>query len=154
MFSKPFSEKNAPAIDFEFIDGVVIENFSKNRVIPWLESIAIKENKQIDTLYYHFCDDSFLLEFNKKYLEHDTLTDIITFPYSYNPIQSDIYISLERVNENATLYAHNNPHHEFLRVISHGLLHLCGYNDKSTQEESEMRRMESHYVGLYFRDFQ
>ena len=153
MFEVGSSEKKStPVIDFEFIGGVTIEDFSKTRVIRWLRSIAAEENKQIDTLCYHFCDDAYLLELNRKYLQHDTLTDIITFPYSYDPIQSDIYISIERVNENATLFAHNDPQHEFLRVVSHGLLHLCGYNDKSAEEESKMRRLESHYIGLYFKE--
>ncbi len=151
--NSPSDKSISPFIDFEFIGGVSISDFSIPHVTSWLKSIAVQENKQIDTLYYHFCDDEFLLALNKKYLDHDTLTDIITFPYSYDPIQSDIYISVERVKENANLYGHSKPHHELLRVISHGLLHLCGYNDKSSAEESEMRRMETLYVDMYFRDF-
>ncbi len=155
MFDITFPEKTSfPSIDFEFIDGVSIPGFSKDLIIKWLFSISVHENKQIDTLFYHICNDAFLLEINRKYLDHDTLTDIITFPYSYDPIQSDIYISSERVIENASLFTHNDPYHEFLRVIGHGLLHLCGYDDKTAKEKSEMRQIENHYVDLYFKDIQ
>ena len=109
------------------------------------------EGKIVDTINYIFCDDEYLLAINQKYLKHDTYTDIITFELSgkNEPIVSDIYISIERVKENAnqmTVSFTNELH----RVIFHGALHLCGYKDKSKSDSKLMRKMERQWLDKYF----
>src|SRR5438270_11915903 len=91
-----------------------------------------KEGFKVDAINYVFCTDSFLLEMNQQYLNHNTYTDIVTFPLSEAgaPIQSDIYISIDRVKENAKAFAVSFTD-ELHRVIFHGALHLCGYGDKT-----------------------
>lgn len=111
-------------------------------VINWLKNIASTNNRAISSLEYVFCSDAFLLDINKKYLAHDTLTDIITFPLNDNPLEATIFISIERVEENAHIYS-ISPEEELHRVMAHGLLHLVGYKDKSDEEKSEMRFQEN-----------
>ena len=136
-------------IRFEFASGHDLDGFSEENLSDWLLNVSREEGRQIDILCYFFCNDEDLLEINKKYLDHDTYTDIITFPYSYEPIQSDIYISLDRVIENAARYSENQSFQEFLRVVCHGLLHLCGYEDVTDQDKAEMRALESRYIQQY-----
>ena len=107
----------------------------------WLFDIAQSHKRVIGEINYIFCSDTYLIDINKKHLNHDTYTDIITFPYCYEPIESDIYISIDRIQENAKLYD-VTPQKELHRVMAHGLLHLIGFNDKSEVEKSEMRRQE------------
>ncbi len=110
-----------------------------------------REKHQLNEINFIFCSDDYLLQLNRSYLNHDTLTDIITFPFSKpsEPIQSDIYISIERVRENAHTF--QTPfYRELHRVIFHGVLHLCGYKDKSKKQSQQMRAMEEHYLNLYF----
>ena len=92
------------------------------------------------------CDDTYLLDLNNRYLNHNTLTDIITFPYSSHPINAEIYISLDRIIENAKVYAINDILSELHRVIVHGLLHMCGHDDCSEPLKSKMRELESKYL--------
>lgn len=117
----------------------------------WLSEVAQREHFSIDELTYIFLDDEALLEMNVSYLNHDTLTDIITFDNSEPEtpyIEGDIFISIERVKENATLF--NVPfEQEFQRVLSHGLLHLCGYKDKTKEEEKLMRQKEEEALQLF-----
>lgn len=109
--------------------------------------IFAEENVSFKSVSYVFCKDDFLLKLNQQYLNHDTLTDILTFTLSNSslPIVSEIYISIERVEENA-----RNLQIEFLselyRVIIHGILHLCGYTDTSKAEKLKMRRKEDYYL--------
>lgn len=106
-----------------------------------------KEGKAVEIISYVFCDDNYLLAMNKKYLNHDTLTDIITFelsPKSY-PLISDIYISVERVRENAYLFQ-TTFSDELLRVMFHGILHLVGFTDKTVQQSEMMRHKEKQYL--------
>lgn len=102
-------------------------------------------------LNYFFCSDAFLLNINKTYLRHHTLTDILTFGYSdpNKPIEADVYISIDRVLENAAFF-HAPFDTELRRVMVHGLLHLCGLNDKSNPEEIMMRAAENHALELFF----
>jgi len=111
--------------------------------------VALKEGRKIGSLFFVFCSDDDLLELNEEYLNHNTLTDILTFPYSQDPIEADIYISLERVSENADLYSEGNKLKELLRVMVHGLLHMCNYNDHSRAGKSEMRTRETLYLDAY-----
>lgn len=112
-----------------------------------LSSIFAEEGYDFKSVSYVFCTDEFLLKLNQQYLKHDTLTDILTFTLSGTslPIVSEIYISLERVKENA----HNlkvTYQAELHRVMIHGILHLCGYEDMSTKEKSKMRSKEDYYL--------
>ena len=110
-----------------------------------------KEGKAVDHISYIFCDDAYLLEINQSYLQHDTFTDIITFDLSENKnkLISEIYISAERVRENAISFT-TTFEKELLRVLFHGALHLCGYKDKTKSEQQKMRQMEDHYLQQYF----
>jgi len=113
----------------------------------WLERVAKAEGSSIESLSYVFCNDKYLLSINQEYLDHDTLTDIITFDLRENskPIDGEIYISIPRVRENARslgVYFDNELH----RVIVHGVLHLLGYRDKTKKEKEEMRRKEEEYL--------
>jgi probable rRNA maturation factor len=105
------------------------------------------ENMQLKNLKYIFCSDEYLLEINKQYLNHNTLTDIITFPLSEhgNPVSGEIYISIPRVKENAEKYKVEYQT-ELLRVIIHGALHLCGYSDKNKTQIKQMRSKEDYYL--------
>lgn len=116
----------------------------------WLKEIAKGENYSINDLNYIFCTDEYLYEINVEYLNHDTYTDIITFDNSEieNEIEADIFISVDRVKENASKL--NVPiEDELSRVISHGLFHLMGYKDKKKAEAELMRSKEEFAINLY-----
>ena len=108
--------------------------------------ILLAEKKIIDSLLYIFCKDAFLLELNRKHLKHDTLTDVLTFPESYKPIRAEIYISLDRVHENSITHGNGSKIAELGRVILHGLLHMCLYDDKTESDQQSMRQKESFYL--------
>lgn len=116
----------------------------------WLKSIAIKEGFKITDLNFVFCSDEYLHKMNVSYLNHDTLTDIITFDNSEKKeiIEGDIFISVDRVKENA-LENKEDQLTELSRVISHGLFHLCGYKDKSSKEAEIMRQKEEYAIKLF-----
>ena len=142
--SKPgiffISEKNAYGIRHK----LAIKN--------WLNHIAKRKKKSIGTLYYFIVNDQQLLLLNKKFLKHDTFTDIITFDLSQekNRLSGEIYISIDRVKENAGIYK-VSVSTELHRVMAHGLLHLCGFLDKSENEKKQMRREEE--IALNLRSF-
>lgn len=114
----------------------------------WVRQIISQEEKELSSINYIFCSDKFLHKINLEHLNHDNYTDIITFPYSDSgPIEGDIYISIERVEENANSY--KLPFSEELhRVMAHGVLHLCGFGDKSSKEKSMMRKKEDWCINL------
>ena len=115
----------------------------------WLEQVVIQEKKILGEIVCVFCDDKYLLEKNIKYLNHDYLTDVITFDYCENKIVSgDILISVERVRENGKSY-NVSFFTEIKRVIVHGLLHLLGYDDKTNSSKQEMTEKEDFYLNLY-----
>lgn len=115
----------------------------------WLQAIAKSENFEIGEFNYIFCDDAYLLELNKKYLDHDTLTDIISFDYVEDQtLNGDIYISTERVQENADKFGVSFDK-ELRRVIAHGILHLIGYDDKTDTDKSKMREKENEKIKLF-----
>jgi len=115
----------------------------------WLKSIIEKNNKRVGEINYIFCDDPYLLEINQKYLNHDYFTDIITFDYSEGKkIHGDIYISIDRVRENATLF-NQTFDKELLRVLSHGVLHLCGFDDQNQEDKIQMTNQEDEAILLY-----
>lgn len=115
----------------------------------WLNEVIKKEDHIPGDIYYIFCDDEYLYRINKKYLKHDTLTDIITFPTSTkdNIISGEIYISVERVRENAK-ERNVSFQKELSRVMVHGILHLLGYDDQSESQKSHMREKEDYYLSL------
>lgn len=115
------------------------------RLRRWLTTVLEAEGVQGALVDYVFCKDKYLLEINQTYLDHDTYTDIITFPLGDAPLSAEIYISLERVRENAKRLEIPEEK-ELLRVMVHGLLHLCGYDDHTPAGKRRMRRLENRYV--------
>ena len=115
----------------------------------WLENIITSENKKLGEINYIFCDDDYLLKVNQDYLQHDYYTDIITFDYvKGKTISGDIFVSLPRISDNASSLS-KNFEEEFRRVLAHGILHLCGYKDKTEEEQKEMRNKEDFYLNLF-----
>lgn len=133
-----------------FTEGIKKELKGKRIIYKNLKDLIAREgNKIAGNINIILCNDAFLFEMNKKYLNHDTLTDIITFDYCEEKVVSgDIYISIDRVEENAKLY-NQDIERELIRVIFHGVLHLLGYKDKSDVEQKEMRGKEDFYLNLF-----
>jgi probable rRNA maturation factor len=129
--------------------------YSADRRIPvlnrkllkgFIESIFKKEGKPLARLGFIFCSDKYLLKINSKFLKHDEYTDIITFYYSIRPaIESEVYISIDRIRENAIRLG-ESIQTECLRVMFHGSLHLCGYKDKTATNVKLMRKKEDEYL--------
>jgi len=115
----------------------------------WLNEVAKQEGKRILELTYVFCSDDYLLQINQEYLNHDTLTDIVTFDNSEDPnkIEGDIFISIDRVKENGD--ALGTKETELERVMVHGLLHLLGYKDKKKEDKALMTEKEDFYIKQY-----
>lgn len=107
----------------------------------WIRSIAYKFNKEIGFVNFIFCSDNYLLDINRTYLHHNYYTDIITFPYKDEPLESDIYISIDRVRDNARNFK-VSFNSELRRVMAHGILHLCGFSDNSEKAQELMREEE------------
>ncbi|WP_336093310.1 rRNA maturation RNase YbeY [Leeuwenhoekiella sp. CH_XMU1409-2] len=134
-------------IEFSSQNDFVLEQ--SERVDSWLKAAALKESYGIDSLGYVFCSDDFLLEINQQFLDHDTLTDIVTFDYTEGTIlNGEIYISTDRVADNAKDF-NVDFDTELRRVIIHGLLHMCGYGDKTEDEKTRMRSKEDEYLALW-----
>ncbi|UAB86377.1 rRNA maturation RNase YbeY [Zunongwangia sp. SCSIO 43204] len=115
----------------------------------WLQRVISSEDKRLGEISYIFCDDEYLLDINQRFLDHDTYTDIISFDDSTgNLLNGDIYISTERVKENAAEF-NEDFYTELKRVIVHGILHYCGYKDKSKEDAALMRRKESEKIKLF-----
>ncbi len=117
------------------------------KVQEWIQGVAKKEKHVVQSLHYIFCTDQALLERNIQFLKHNTFTDIITFDLSEEEknIKGEIYISIDRVNENALKFE-QTPEQELHRVMIHGVLHLCGYADKTKTQKEAMRRLENLYL--------
>jgi probable rRNA maturation factor len=134
-----------------FFEAVSFSFQKRTLTRTWLERVAKKKHKKITALNYVFCSDEYLLSMNNTHLQHDTYTDIITFGYSPKEsaeITGDIFISIDRVKENAKTYQ-TTFHNELRRVMAHGLLHLFGYKDKSTSDKKTMREKEELALTLY-----
>lgn len=116
------------------------------KVVEWMKIVLEEEKLSLDFLNIIFCSDEYLLEINKKYLNHYYYTDIITFDYSEEIISGDCFISIDRIKDNALIF-HETFERELKRVIVHGLLHLMGYNDKSQEEKDVMTGKEDYYLG-------
>ena len=143
------NEDLAEKIDF-FYEEIDFTLSDKEHYIKWINEIIKVNDAQLKSINYIFCSDEYLLNINKEYLDHDYYTDIISFPFSEtpDPIQGDIFISIERVIENAsdnkTMFEQ-----ELLRVMSHGLLHFLGYQDKSDKDQALMRHTEDKMMSLF-----
>lgn len=133
-----------------FFQGVRISLEKRETLKKFVSSVLKKEGKKPGAINYIFCSDKSLLEINNQYLKHDFYTDIITFDLTEgSSTQADIYISADRVKENARELGVSIKE-ELHRVIFHGILHLCGYGDKSIEEKSKMRAKEDFYLSRYF----
>ncbi len=140
-----------PTINFFFESPVILRD--RNKLRSFIIRLFSREKKKLQSLNYIFCSDKQLLEINKTYLQHDYYTDIITFDLSaarQAPRQAEIYISVDRVRENAEELGVSFKT-ELHRVIFHGVLHLCGYKDKTPQQAKEMRKKEEQALALYFK---
>jgi rRNA maturation RNase YbeY len=128
-------------IDFKLINASKTSN--------WIDSSIINELKERGNLNFIFCSDDYLLKINQDYLQHDTYTDIVTFNYvKKNLISGDLFISIDRIKENAK-HANIDFNIELHRVIIHGVLHLIGYDDKKPSDSQEIRAKEDFYLALY-----
>jgi probable rRNA maturation factor len=136
-----------PAIQF-FEEDISYKLKKKTTVRKWITETIIAEGFKLDELTYVFCSDQYLLQINQQYLNHDTYTDIITFDNSEveGVITGDIFISVERIKENAAKFAVTETQ-ELHRVMIHGALHLLGYKDKSVADKKKMTLKEDHYLG-------
>lgn len=131
-------------ITFQNTSKFKVKDLRKKKL--WLNSICKNEGKEIESLSFLFVDDEEMLKYNKKYLQHESYTDVITFDSSVDKkVAGDIIISLERVNDNAKFYQ-VSYNYELQRVMAHGLLHLLGYNDKNKEEKKIIRKKENYYL--------
>ncbi|NJO86679.1 MAG: rRNA maturation RNase YbeY [Lewinella sp.] len=136
------SEASHPIQFFTERGGQALTDRAIQKLRPWLSAIAADYGTQLTAINYIFCGDEYLHNLNLQYLNHDTLTDIITFPLSPPPsITADLFISTERVADNA-LQLGQTYHQELCRVMIHGVLHLCGLSDKATEAAAAMRQAE------------
>lgn len=134
-------------ISFNYESDFILEQ--EDVYVSWIETIVESENKILGEISYIFCDDDFLHNINMQYLNHDTLTDIISFDYTEGDIISgDIFISIERVEDNANDFKVSFDE-ELKRVLAHGVLHYCGYKDKSDSDALIMRAKEEEKIKLF-----
>ena len=128
---------------------IEIPNLDSEFFVLPLTNLVSEEDKVLGDLNVIFCSDKYLLEMNREYLNHDYLTDIITFDYCVgNIVSGDLFISHDRVSENASIF-NISVLEELCRVCTHGVLHLCGYSDKLEEEIVLMRQKESYYLRLF-----
>ena len=133
-------------IDFNYLDKFQLPN--EQEIRGWLEFVLDEEDRELGEVSYIFCDDEYLYDLNVKHLNHNTLTDIISFDYSLGKVVSgDIYISVERVDENAGDRGLEFSD-ELNRIMVHGMLHYIGYKDKSESQRKIMRKKEDYYLSL------
>ena len=129
---------------FENIDPIAISA----QTSEWLKKLVVAENKKLGKINYIFVTDEGLLKVNQDFLNHDYYTDIITFDYvKGKTISADIFVSLPRISENALEHS-KDFESELHRVLAHGLLHLCGYKDKTDDDQNEMTAKEDFYLGI------
>ena len=119
----------------------------KGAVETWILATIRKEKRKAGDINFIFCNDKYLLALNKKFLKHNTLTDIITFQYPSDKLSAEIFISIQRVKENAKKFEVSFEN-ELQRVMIHGILHLCGYTDKTPAKKKQMRKREDLYLKL------
>lgn len=130
-----------------FFEDTDVLDLSPEFFVSWLSRVCALEKRTLEEISIVFCSDEYLLGLNKEYLSHDYYTDIITFDYYTEDVTGDLFISIDRVRENAI----NNDvlfDNELRRVVAHGVLHLLGYGDKSKEEASLMRKKENEALEL------
>jgi probable rRNA maturation factor len=131
-----------------YAEDIEFELKNREQIAGWITKSAEAEGKAIGDISFIFCSDSYLHQMNVEFLQHDTLTDVITFPYSKKKdsfISGDIFISVERTIENAATF-NISPEHELNRVMIHGILHLLGYGDKTAAKKKVMTEKEDFYL--------
>jgi probable rRNA maturation factor len=144
----PFSgEDDDERIQFHFED-TEFELQHPARLRQWMEQVIARESCRLQSVSFIFCSDDYLHDLNVQYLEHDTLTDVITFPYLKPPhIEGDIFISADRIRDNAGDFGVTFEQ-ELHRVMIHGILHLCGYSDKTEADKAAMTQKEDEALAL------
>ena len=142
-----------PGINY-YAQDIAFELPNKRKTTSWILGVIQAHQRKQSEINFIFTSDEYLLALNKKHLQHDTFTDIITFDYSEEKteIESDIFISIDRIKENSK-QLNESFIDELHRVMVHGVLHLLGLNDKTAAEKQEMRKFENHYLALWNRDF-
>lgn len=134
-------------INFNYESDFELNN--ETAITDWISSVILSENKSEGEINYIFCNDDYLLEINRQYLNHDTLTDVISFDYSLgNELSGDIFMSTERVEDNAKDFKVSFSN-ELNRVMIHGILHFCGFKDKSDDDEKLMRSKEEEKLKMF-----
>jgi probable rRNA maturation factor len=133
-----------------FAEDIFYKPAFSRRLAVWIREAILSEGKQPGNINYIFCSDDYLLSINQQYLSHDTLTDIVTFDNSEDPtiIEGDIFISVDRIQENAVTFK-TTFEIELKRVLIHGVLHLIGYTDKNEVGKKRMREKEDAYISLW-----
>ena len=136
---------------FFFLNDVTLNLTHRKNLRRFIEDSIVKEGMKVESVSYIFCTDSFLLKLNRQFLKHNSYTDIITFnmPEKKDLIKADVFISVDRVRENAKRIGVTITS-ELHRVIFHGALHLCGYRDKTQSEKKVMRKLEDEWLSRYF----
>ncbi len=136
-------------ISFTYLQSDTTYHINEVKLKTWLKNIVSGESRNVGDIHYIFCSDDYLHEINIKFLDHDTFTDIITFPMSEKTdvISGEIYISIDRVRENSKSIG-SHFMEELMRVMAHGVLHLIGYGDHSEAEKKIMRGKEDYYLNL------
>ncbi|MFL9830080.1 rRNA maturation RNase YbeY [Flavobacterium sp. ARAG 55.4] len=134
-------------INFNYENDFNLDN--EEAIASWLSAVIVSEKKKEGEINYIFCDDDYLHKINLEYLNHDTLTDIISFDYTVgNELNGDIFISVERVQDNASDF-NVSFEEELKRVLVHGVLHYCGYKDKDEESERLMRSKEDEKIAMF-----
>lgn len=134
-------------INFNYETEFTLEN--EQAYNDWLSAVIVSEKKNEGEINYIFCDDEYLHKINVEYLNHDTLTDIISFDYTVgNEISGDIFVSVERVEDNAKDF-NVSFEEELKRVLAHGILHYCGYKDKTDEDAELMRSKEDEKISMF-----
>lgn len=132
-----------------FSEDIDFKLANEQEVLDLILNLIKQEGLAAGVINYIFCKDDYLLDLNQRFLERDTLTDVIAFDYSEEDaeVSGDVFISIERARENAIQFEQTEIH-EVLRVIIHGVLHLCGYDDKTNEQKSQMTTREDYYLSL------
>lgn len=131
-----------------FSEDVPFPKLKRRETSGWIKKVILNEGKSLGDISFIFCSDEYLLDVNRKYLEHDYYTDIITFDYVEGKVISgDIFISVDRVGENAQIFSKTFAN-ELNRILIHGVLHLLGYKDKSNEEKEAMTQKEDFYLNV------
>jgi len=134
-------------IEFNYETEFTLEN--EGAISNWISNVIKSENKKVGEINYIFCDDEYLLQINQEHLQHDFYTDIISFDYTVgNEINGDVFVSVERVKDNA-LDFNVSFEEELKRVLVHGVLHYCGYKDKSEADVLLMRSKEDEKIAMF-----